>query len=94
MEEKTKHPTQKPEELLRKLVLASSNENDLIVDPFSGSGTTLVVADQLGRKWLGCDLNGEYNEMAIGRIKNVKRMLVKQWIEHDKKVAARREKIR
>jgi site-specific DNA-methyltransferase (adenine-specific) len=44
MEEKTPHPTQKPEELVRKLVLASSNPNDLVIDPFSGSGTTLVVA--------------------------------------------------
>lgn len=94
MEEKTRHPTQKPEELVRKLVLASSDENDLVVDPFSGSGTTLVVAEQLGRKWLGCDLSGEYNEMAIGRIKNVKQMTVEKWIEYDKKVAARREKIR
>ena len=94
MEEKTKHPTQKPEELLRKLVLAASGENDLIVDPFSGSGTTLVVAEQLGRNWFGCDLSGGYNEMAIGRLENVKRMPVEEWIEYDRKVAARREKIR
>jgi len=94
MEEKTKHPTQKPEELLRKLVLASSETNDIILDPFSGSGTALVVAEQLGRKWFGCDLHSEYNEMAIERIENVKRKSVEQWIEYDKKVAARRERIR
>jgi len=94
MEEKTKHPTQKPEELLRKLVLASSQAGDVILDPFSGSGTTLVVAEQLGRKWLGCDLSRDYNEMAIGRIENVKEMSVGQWIEYDRKVAARRERIR
>ena len=94
MEEKTKHPTQKPEELLRKLVMASSQTDDLVIDPFSGSGTTLVVAEQLGRKWLGCDLSCEYNEMASGRIKNAKQMSVEQWIKYDKKVAARREKIR
>jgi site-specific DNA-methyltransferase (adenine-specific) len=94
MEEKTKHPTQKPEELLRKLVLASSQVGDVIVDPFSGSGTTLVVAEQLGRKWLGCDMSRDYNEMAIGRIENVKEMSVEQWVEYDKKVAARRERIR
>ena len=94
MEEKTKHPTQKPEELLRKLVLAASQPGDLILDPFSGSGTTLVVAEQLGRKWLGCDLSQEYNEMAIGRIDNVKQMSVEQWIEYDRKVVARRERIR
>jgi site-specific DNA-methyltransferase (adenine-specific) len=94
MEEKTKHPTQKPEELLRKFILASSQANDVVLDPFSGSGTTLVVAEQLGRKWLGCDLSREYNEMAVERIKNVKRMSVEQWIEYDRKVAARRERIR
>jgi site-specific DNA-methyltransferase (adenine-specific) len=49
MGEKTPHPTQKPEELIRKLVLASSNEGDLVIDPFSGSGTTAVVAEQLRR---------------------------------------------
>ncbi|MFZ4702750.1 MAG: DNA methyltransferase, partial [Candidatus Methylumidiphilus sp.] len=43
MGEKTPHPTQKPEELLRKFVLASSNEGDVVIDPFSGSGTTVVV---------------------------------------------------
>ena len=47
MTEKTPHPTQKPEELIRKLIIASSNEGDLVVDPFSGSGTTLVCAEQL-----------------------------------------------
>jgi site-specific DNA-methyltransferase (adenine-specific) len=94
MEEKTKHPTQKPEELLRKLVLAASETDDVILDPFSGSGTTLVVAEQLGRKWLGCDSSRDYNEMAIERIEDVKQMSVEQWIEYDKKVAARRERIR
>jgi site-specific DNA-methyltransferase (adenine-specific) len=94
MEEKTPHPTQKPEELLRKLVLASSQVGDLVLDPFSGSGTTLVVAEQLGRKWLGCDLNSEYNSWAINRIENVKRMSIEQWIEYDRKIAARRESIR
>ncbi|PYS53193.1 MAG: restriction endonuclease subunit M [Acidobacteria bacterium] len=94
MEEKTPHPTQKPEELVRKLVLASSQTGDVVLDPFSGSGTTLVVAEQLGRKWLGCDLNPEYNAWAINRIENVKRMTIEQWIEYDRKVAARRESIR
>mgnify|MGYP002631484418 FL=1 len=60
MGETTPHPTQKPEELLRKFVLASSHEGDLIIDPFSGSGTTVVVAEQLNRRWMGCDLNIEY----------------------------------
>ena len=71
MGEKTKHPTQKPEELLRKLVLASSKVGDVILDPFSGSGTTLVVAEQLQRLWIGCEMNEEYNSWAINRIDHV-----------------------
>lgn len=94
MGEKTPHPTQKPEELVRKFVLASSNVSDVVLDPFSGSGTTLVVAEQLKRRWLGCDLNPTYNDWAVERLKNVRRMSVQEWIEHDKKVAARRENIR
>jgi len=94
MGEKTPHPTQKPEELVRKFVLASSNAGDLVLDPFSGSGTTLVVAEQLGRRWLGCDLNATYNGWAVSRLQNVRRMSTAEWIEHDRKVAARREGIR
>ena len=94
MEEKTKHPTQKPEELLRKLVLASSEIGDVVLDPFSGSGTTVVVAEQLQRKWLGCELNAEYNDWAIERIKAVKQKPIEKWIEQDRKTLERREKIR
>ncbi len=94
MGEKTPHPTQKPEELIRKFVLASSGRGEIVLDPFSGSGTTLVVAEQLGRRWLGCDLSAEYNDWAIDRIDNVRRMSIDEWIEHDRKVAERRESIR
>lgn len=94
MGEKTPHPTQKPEELVRKLVLAASRLGDIVLDPFAGSGTTLVVAEQLKRKWLGCDINSQYNKWAVERIENVKHMSVEEWIEYDKKVAARRESIR
>lgn len=94
MEEKTPHPTQKPEELLRKLVLAASDEGQMVLDPFSGSGTTLVVAEQLGRKWLGCELNYEYNQWAIERLQRVKKMSVADWIELDRKNAQRRERMR
>jgi site-specific DNA-methyltransferase (adenine-specific) len=94
MGEKTPHPTQKPEELLRKFIFASSNEGDLVVDPFSGSGTTLVVAEQLNRRWMGCDLSYQYNQWAIERLKNVRRMTKDEWIAHDRKVAERRESIR
>ena len=94
MEEKTAHPTQKPEELLRKLILAATDEGQLILDPFSGSGTTLVVAEQLGRKWMGCDNNAEYNSWAIQRLENVRRMSIANWIEYDQKNTERRESIR
>lgn len=92
--EKTPHPTQKPEALLRKLVLASSNVGDLVIDPFSGSGTTAVVAEQLGRKWMACDLNSQYNQWAIDRLESIRRMTKEQWIEYDRKIAERRGSIR
>ena len=94
MGEKTPHPTQKPEELLRKIVLASSNEGDIVLDPFSGSGTTLVVAEQLNRKWLGCEISPEYNSWAIERLENVVRRTIPEWIEFDRKNAERRKSIR
>lgn len=94
MGEKTPHPTQKPEELLRKIVLASSNPGDLVVDPFSGSGTTLVVAKQLGRRWMGCDISHEYNEWAVDRLKKVPEKTVEEWIERDRLVESRRNSIR
>jgi DNA modification methylase len=50
------YPTQKPEELLRRVILAASNPGDLVMDVFAGSGTTLAVAEKLGRKWIGCDI--------------------------------------
>lgn len=94
MGEKTKHPTQKPEELLRKLILASSKIGDVVLDPFSGSGTTLVVAEQLQRKWIGCEMNEEYNSWAINRIDYVLMQPIEKWIAYDKENAKRRESIR
>lgn len=60
MPENTAHPTQKPEKLIAKLILASSNPGDLIFDPFLGSGTTSVVAKKLGRNYLGIEQNPLY----------------------------------
>lgn len=94
MEEKTKHPTQKPEELVRKFILAASNPGDIVLDPFSGSGTTLVVAEQLGRQWIGCEINPEYNKWAIDRIDHVYARTVDEWIAFDKENAKRRSSIR
>jgi len=55
--ERTTYPTQKPEELMYKIILASSNNNDIVLDSFIGSGTTAAVAQKLGRRWIGCDIN-------------------------------------
>ncbi len=71
MSEKTSHPTQKPEELIRRLVSASSNEGELVVDPFGGSGTTAVVCELLGRSWLVCEQNAEYCGFAVERLRAV-----------------------
>lgn len=60
MPENTAHPTQKPEKLIAKLVLASSNKGDLILDPFAGSGTTGVVAKKLGRNYINLEQNPLY----------------------------------
>jgi site-specific DNA-methyltransferase (adenine-specific) len=68
MAEKTDHPTQKPEELLERLIAASSNPGDLVVDPFAGSGTTLVVAERLGRRWHGAERDPRYVALARERI--------------------------
>ncbi len=94
MKERTQHPTQKPEELLRKVILASSGEGNLVIDPFLGSGTTAVVAEQLGRKWKGCDLSSEYLGWAVDRLENVIKRPVEQWIEFDQENERRRKSIR
>lgn len=60
MPENTDHPTQKPEKLIAKLILASSKEGDMVFDPFLGSGTTSVVAKKLKRHYCGIEINTEY----------------------------------
>lgn len=64
-----KHPTQKPLELLKRILLASSNSGDLVLDPFMGSGTTGVASLELNRKFIGVELDAQYIETAIKRIK-------------------------
>lgn len=68
MPENTDHPTQKPEKLIAKLILASSNKNDFIFDPFSGSGTTLVASKKLGRKFSGIELDKDYSLLSQKRL--------------------------
>ncbi len=68
MSENTDHPTQKPEKLIAKLILASSKPNDFVFDPFFGSGTTCVVAKKLSRKFSGVEQEPEYCQMAVKRL--------------------------
>lgn len=70
MPENTDHPTQKPEKLYAKLILASSKPGDIVFDPFLGSGTASVVAKKLGRNFCGIELNNEYALYAEKRLKN------------------------
>ncbi|MDD2504670.1 MAG: site-specific DNA-methyltransferase [Bacilli bacterium] len=69
-----KHPTQKPKALLEKIVLASTNENDVILDPFSGSGTTGIVANILNRKYIGIEKEQEFIDLSIRRLENEKKI--------------------
>lgn len=67
---KTKHPTEKPETLLTRIIKIGSQEGGLVLDPFMGSGATGVVANRLGRKFIGFETNPEYFEIAAQRINN------------------------
>lgn len=77
MPENTDHPTQKPEKLVAKAILASTNENAVVLDPFLGSGTTSVVAKKLNRRYVGIDMNIEYCCLAEKRI---------SFVENDKTI--------
>lgn len=92
--EKTAHPTQKPVALLKKVILASSDENSLVVDPFGGSGTTYIVAEAFGRKWIGGEINSEYCDIIENRLKDRKGVDRVKAGTDDKEGEKRREKIR
>lgn len=66
-----KHPTQKPLELLRRIILASTNKGDLILDPFTGSSTTGIMALDLGRKFVGIDTEKEYLDLSVKRFEEL-----------------------
>lgn len=70
MPENTAHPTQKPEKLIAKLILASSHEGNVVLDPFLGSGTTSVVAKKLGRNYVGVELDKTYCAWAEKRLED------------------------
>ena len=73
MPENTSHPTQKPEKLLAKIILASSKEADSILDPFAGSGTTAVVAKKLNRSFIGIECDETYCLLAQKRLELAER---------------------
>jgi DNA modification methylase len=66
--EKTIHPCQIPEEVIRRIILTTAKENELIIDPFAGSGTTLKVAQNLGFNYLGFEIDKEYIEIIKNRL--------------------------
>ncbi len=65
------YDTQKPEALLKRIILASSNPGDIIADFFCGSGTTLAVAEKLGRRWVGCDVSEKAIEVSRNRLEKI-----------------------
>jgi site-specific DNA-methyltransferase (adenine-specific) len=84
MQENTDHPTQKPEKLIAKLILASSNEKDFVFDCFLGSGTTAVVAKKLGRYYSGIELDKKYVAYGIKRLNDA---------ENDKEIQGFTDKV-
>ena len=70
-EGKKAHPTQKPEALLKRVILATSNPGDVILDPFSGTGTTAAVAKMLGRSYIGIERDKTYVSVSRKRLKSV-----------------------
>ena len=71
-----KHPTQKPLEILERIILASTNENDLILDPFCGSSTTGIAANKLNRRYIGIDNSKDYLDLSIRRYEELKEDLL------------------
>ena len=93
--ERTSHPTQKPEELLRKIVWACSDRGDTVYDPFGGSGTTFAVCEQLGRNWIGSEESADYCELIAERLEGIEhREDPDYWMEHDLERREHRRKIR
>ena len=84
MPEYENHPTQKPEAMLKRIVLASSNKEDLVLDPFSGSFTTSKVAQDLGRNSIGIDLNLQYYKIGLRRLGISKTFHGKKLVKHRK----------
>jgi len=65
-----KHPTQKPLKLLERIIISSTDEGDLVLDPFNGSGTTGIASIRLNRKYVGIDIEDDYLDLTIKRIQD------------------------
>ncbi len=83
------HPTQKPEALLQRVIMASTKPEDIVLDPFFGTGTTGAVAKKLGRNYIGIDREDEYINAAKARIK-----AVTPWEEEAVQIVNKREQMR
>ena len=92
--EREKHPTQKPIELVKKCILASSNPDGLVVDPFGGSGTTYVVAEAFNRKWIGSETDTNYCNIIKRRLQDRKHIARIANNEEEADIIERRQKLR
>ncbi len=91
--EKCGHPSQKPIDLVAKLVACASDEDDLVLDPFLGSGTTAVVAERLNRRWLGIEMNPLYVELVQHRVGLARDLLTSERAApHELSVLAKQQK--
>ena len=79
------HPTQKPESLLSRVILATSKPNDIVLDPFSGSGTTAAVAKRFGRKYIGIEQDKPYVSLSQKRLKGVNALVDPEVLQIDSK---------
>jgi len=78
-QEKYGHPTPKPQKLIERLIVDFSEEGDLVLDPFLGSGTTSAAAENLNRQHIGIELNQEYVDMALSRLESAKAQIKLQF---------------
>ena len=69
--ERNGYDTQKPKELIKRIIISSSNKGDIVADFFCGSGTSMVVAKELGRQYIGCDINPGAIEISKNRLNNI-----------------------
>lgn len=91
--ESLKHPTQKPEAIIGPLISYSSNENDLVFDPFAGTGTTPAVAKKMGRRWLAIEMTPKWYDQAVKRINDTEILTGNKTYEPEKSILTGNESI-